>query len=193
MIEIYLGTILSFGFNFNPRGWQFCYGQLVPISQNSALFSLLGTTFGGNGTTTFGLPDLRGRSLVGQGQGPGLSSIVMGEISGVENTTLLSTNMPMHAHPLVAGQATISVAINAISDKSISNDPDNGNNSFAAAGNTPNIYSEPGGTVNAVGGVTATIGGSTGIAGGSQPFSIRNPYLGINYCIAMEGIFPSRN
>ncbi|MBF4465044.1 phage tail protein [Flavobacterium sp. LC2016-12] len=193
MNETYLGTILAFGFSFTPRGFQPCLGQLMSISQNSALFSLLGTTFGGDGQSTFGLPDLRGRTLIGQGQGIGLSTIVPGEMSGTENTSLLITNMPAHTHALVPGQATITTVLNAISGTTITNDPDSGNNSFGASGNTPNIYSEPGGTSNGVGGITSAIGGTTGIAGGSQPFSIRNPYLGINYCIAVSGIFPSRN
>jgi microcystin-dependent protein len=191
-METFLGTILAFGFNFAPRGWQLCNGQLLSIAQNSALFSLLGTTYGGNGQTTFALPDLRGRSLVGMGQGPGLTPIVQGEVSGLENTTLLITNVPMHAHPLVAGQAIVTTVVNALADGPIGNDPDNGNNSFAASGNTPSIYSESG-TPTKIGGITTTISGTTGIAGGSQPFPIRNPYLGINYSIALEGIFPSRN
>lgn len=192
-MDAFLGTILAFGFNFNPRGWAFCSGQLLGISQNSALFSLLGTTYGGNGVSTFALPDLRGRSLVGMGQGPGLTNVVQGEIAGNESITLTANNMPIHGHPLAAANSPITVAVNAISLKPISNDPDSGNNNFAAGGNTPNIYSEAGGTNNAVGGVTATISGATGVAGGSQPFGLRNPYLGINYCIALEGIFPSRN
>lgn len=192
-METFLGTILAFGFNFAPRGWQLCYGQLLSISQNSALFSLLGTTYGGDGQTTFALPDLRGRSLVGMGEGPGLGNITQGQRSGVENTTLLITNMPMHAHTLVAGQANVVTLANALSGGTITNETDGGNNSFAAAGDVPNIYSEPGGTANKIGGITSTISGTTGIAGGNQPFNIRNPYLGINYSIAVEGIFPSRN
>ncbi|MEZ0184440.1 MULTISPECIES: phage tail protein [Flavobacterium] len=192
-MEPLLGTILAFGFNFNPRGWMFCWGQLLPITQNSALFALLGTTYGGDGKVTFGLPDLRGRSLVGMGQGPGLTNISWGEVAGVENTTLTINNMPTHAHPLASPQAVVNTLVNAISDKPISNDPDSGNNSFAAGGNTPNIYSEAGGTANKVGGITSTISGTTGITGGNQSFSLRNPYLGINYCIAIEGVFPSRN
>ncbi|MDW8850806.1 tail fiber protein [Flavobacterium sp. MMLR14_040] len=191
-METFLGTILAFGFNFAPRGWQLCSGQLLSIAQNNALFALLGTTYGGNGQTTFALPDLRGRSLVGMGQGPGLTNITQGEISGTESTTLLITNMPMHAHALVAGQALVNTVANALADGTIGNDPDNGNNSFAAGGNTPSIYSESG-TATKIGGITTTISGTTGIAGGSQPFGIRNPYLGINYSIAIEGIFPSRN
>jgi microcystin-dependent protein len=192
-METFLGTILAFGFNFAPRGWQLCYGQTLSIAQNTALFSLLGTTYGGNGQTTFALPDLRGRSLVGMGQGPGLTNIIQGEIAGVENTSLLITNMPMHAHALVAGQAIVTTVANALSGGTITNETDTGNNSFAASGDVPTIYSEPGGTINKIGGITTTISGTTGIAGGSQPFGIRNPYLGINYSIALEGIFPSRN
>lgn len=192
-MEQYLGTILAFGFNFAPRGWALCWGQTLGIAQNTALFSLLGTTYGGNGQTTFALPDLRGRSLVGMGQGLGLTNVVQGEIAGNENITLTINNVPMHGHPLASPAAVITTLVNAISDKSISNDPDGGNNSFAAGGNTPNIYSEPGGTANKVGGITSTIAGTTGIAGGNQPFGIRNPYLGINYSIALEGIFPTRN
>jgi microcystin-dependent protein len=192
-METFLGTILAFGFNFAPRGWLLCYGQLLSIAQNSALFALLGTTYGGDGVTTFALPDLRGRSLVGQGQGPGLSTINIGQISGTENTSLLITNMPSHTHALVAGQANVSTVANALSGGTITNETDSGNNSFAAGNAVPNIYSEPGGTNNLIGGIASTISGITGVAGGNQPFSIRNPYLGINYSIATEGIFPSRN
>ena len=192
-METFLGTILAFGFNFAPRGWLLCYGQLLSIAQNSALFSLLGTTYGGDGVNTFALPDLRGRSLVGQGQGPGLSTINIGQISGTENTSLLITNMPSHTHALVAGQANVSTVANALSGGTITNETDSGNNSFAAGSAVPNIYSEPGGTNNLIGGIASTISGITGVAGGNQPFSIRNPYLGINYSIATEGIFPSRN
>ncbi|MFB3387665.1 phage tail protein [Flavobacterium sp. LAR06] len=193
MNETYLGTILAFGFSFTPRGFQPCSGQLMSISQNSALFSLLGTTFGGDGQNTFALPDLRGRTLIGQGTGNGLSPVVPGQMSGTENTSLLITNMPSHTHALVAGQANVSTVANALSGGTITNETDSGNNSFAAGNAVPNIYSEPGGTNNLIGGIASTISGITGVAGGNQPFSIRNPYLGINYSIATEGIFPSRN
>ena len=138
-METFLGTILSFGFNFAPRGWLLCYGQLLSISQNSALFSLLGTTFGGDGVNTFALPDLRGRSLVGQGQGIGLTNIEMGQISGTENTSLLITNMPGHTHALANGQAIVTTVASSISGGTITNESDNGNNSFATAGDVPNI------------------------------------------------------
>src|SRR5215212_11299169 len=98
MSEPFLGQIMMFAGNFAPRGWAFCSGQILPIAQNTALFSILGTTFGGNGQTTFALPDLRGRAPVGPGQGPGLSNIDLGQPSGTENVTLISSQMPIHNH-----------------------------------------------------------------------------------------------
>ncbi|KRD08899.1 hypothetical protein ASE21_13680 [Flavobacterium sp. Root901] len=197
MNEVFLGSIMAFGFTFNPRGWQTCSGQFISISQNSALFALLGTTYGGNGQTTFALPDLRGRSMVGVGNGPGLTPIVYGQVGGTENMTLTLNNMPMHNHQLLPGTGAgqVNVATNALAATggAITNDTDGGANSFAAGGSTPNIYSEPGTGTAKIGGITTAISGSTGIAGASQAFSIRDPYLGINLCIAMEGIFPSRN
>lgn len=193
-MEEYLGQIQAFAFNFAPKGWAFCDGQLLPISQNTALFSLLGTTFGGNGTQTFALPDLRGRTIVHPGTGPGLSTIVAGEVSGIENTTLLITNLPMHNHMLVPGQANVRTVINTTENGSATNESDNGNNSLGTGGNYPNVYSEPPlGTTNSLGGVITSISGSTALAGGSQPFNIRNPYLGIYTSIALTGIYPSRN
>src|SRR5450631_2987711 len=105
MSEPFLGEIRMFGFNFNPQGWAQCNGQLMAISQNTALFSLLGTNFGGNGQTTFGLPDLRGRVPVHAGQGPGLSPYNIGEQTGTENVTLLSSQMPSHSHGVSANLA----------------------------------------------------------------------------------------
>jgi len=188
-----LGTVKAFAFNFSPRGWMFCDGTLLSISQNTALFSLIGTTFGGDGINTFGLPDLRGRTVVHPGTGPGLSPIVYGEVGGNENVSLTQGNLPVHSHALVAGQAICSTVINALSGGTITNDCDNGNNSFANGGATPSIYSEPGGTASTVGGITSTVSGTTAVAGGSQPFSIRNPYVGIYMSIAIEGVFPQRN
>src|SRR4051812_17662172 len=102
MENAYLGCIFHFAGNFAPRGYMLCQGQLLSISQNTALFSILGTTYGGDGQVTFGLPDLRGRMPIGQGQGPGLSQIVIGELSGVENVTLTTNNLPAHNHTLTA-------------------------------------------------------------------------------------------
>jgi microcystin-dependent protein len=196
-MEEYLGTVKAFAFNFAPRGWAFCQGQLISISQNTALFSLLGTTYGGNGQSTFALPDLRGRTIVHPGTGPGLSPVELGEVSGTENVTLTLNNLPAHVHPLVAGtgagQVSVSTVINALNGGTISNECDNGGNSFSTGGATANMYSEPGGTPSAIGGITTTISGSTSPVGNNQAFAIRNPYLGINMCICMEGVFPSRN
>jgi microcystin-dependent protein len=196
-MEEYLGVVKAFAFNFAPRGWALCQGQIISIAQNTALFSLLGTTYGGNGQTTFALPDLRGRTIVHPGTGPGLSPVVLGEAGGTENVTLTLNNLPAHTHTLVAGtaagQVSVSTVINALNGGTISNESDNGGNSFSSGGATANMYSEPGGTPSAIGGITTTISGSTGLAGNNQAFGIRNPYLGINMCICMEGIFPSRN
>ncbi|WP_236940361.1 phage tail protein [Flavobacterium anhuiense] len=196
MMEVYLGTILSFAFNYPPAGWAACNGQTMSISQNSALFALLGTTYGGNGVSTFGLPDLRGRSPIHFGQGPGLSPVVIGESAGTENTTLTTANMPAHVHALTGGTATVAITATTITGGTITNETDNGNNSFASSGSTPNIYSEPGGSgTDKIGGLTgtATLGGTTAITGSTIPFSIRDPYLAVNMCIALNGIFPSRN
>jgi microcystin-dependent protein len=167
-----LGEIRIFGGNFAPKGWAFCNGQLLNISQNSALFSLLGTTYGGDGRVTFALPDLRGRAPIGFGQGPGLSSYALGEQGGTEAVTLLVTEMPTHNHALGANSAngTSTVAQNNVPATSASRD---------------NQYSP---TVNATMSPTAI-----GPAGGNEPHENRQPYLAMNYIIALEGIYPSRN
>jgi len=172
-----LGCIFMFAGNFAPRGYALCAGQILPIAQNTALFSLLGTTYGGNGQTTFALPDLRGRSPIGQGQGPGLSNIDLGEVAGAENTTLTNVNMPMHNHPLLGDPGDASVGTPGGNTLA--------NSGSAQSGGLP-IYSSNAPT-------TPLNGQSIGSAGGNQPFPIRSPYLGINYIIAVEGIFPSRN
>jgi microcystin-dependent protein len=159
-----------FGCNFAPRNWAFCNGQLMAIAQNTALFSLLGTTYGGNGQTTFALPDLRGRVPIHFGQGPGLSSYALGQTGGVESVTLIQQQIPQHNHSLACS----------------SDDPNAGSpkNNFPAAVSTP-IYST---TSNA-----SMASNAIGIAGGSQPHENRPPLLTINYCICVAGIFPSRN
>jgi microcystin-dependent protein len=173
-----LAVITMFAGNFAPRGWALCAGQLLSISQNQALFSLLGTTFGGNGITSFGLPDLQGRTPIHAGQGPGLSPFVLGQLGGAEFTTLLASNLPVHNHT-----ATFNFAV---SNQAANSDEPGG--SAAANGATPAYLS--GGVVSGqLGGVSASVGNT----GGSQPISLRQPYLGINFIIALEGIFPSRN
>lgn len=203
MSDPYLGEIRMVGFNFAPSGWAFCAGQLMSIAQNTALFALLGTIYGGNGTQTFQLPDLRGRVPVGMGQGPGLSNINQGEMAGTENTTLTISNMPQHTHT-----ATASGGITATGTASIP-----ATTSTTGEGGTPgpttvlgpaslsgrdvNLYSTATPTTTlapfniSVQGGTPSIQNS--VTGGSLPFSLRNPYLGTNFIIALQGIYPSRS
>ena len=169
MSEPFLGEIYLVAFNFSPRGYAFCAGQILPIAQNTALFSLLGTTYGGNGTTTFALPDLRGRVPVGRGQGPGLSNVNLGEVGGSENQTLTQNQMPAHGHQAAATQAAGTTT--------------RPSGKVPAAGAA--VYGDDGGVTMAPGFIKNT--------GGSQPFATRPPYLGLNYVIAIEGIYPSRN
>ncbi len=172
-MEPFIGMIILFPYNFAPRGWAFCQGQLLPIAQYTALFSLLGTTYGGDGRVTFGLPDLRGRVPISQGTGPGLSPNSLGQVGGQENVTLLQTQIPAHSHTLNAS----SVAGNQSSPT--------GN----VLGNTGNFDTEyyngaPSTTMHSE---------SIGASGGNQPHNNLPPFLVLNYCIALEGIFPSRN
>src|ERR1035441_2044064 len=173
MANQYLGEIRMVGFNFAPLGWALCNGQLLNISQNTALFSLIGTFYGGNGTSTFGLPNLQGRVPVHQGSN-GFASYVLGQLSGTENVTLLSNNMPIHNHLVncnSAGgnQATPGGGLLAVESTGPSSDY-----TTAAADSTMNP-------------------GMIGNAGGNVPISIVQPYLCVNFIIALTGIFPSRN
>ncbi|WP_317173241.1 phage tail protein [Hymenobacter duratus] len=174
---VYIGEIIMFAGNFPPRGYAFCDGQILAIAQNTALFSLLGTTYGGNGQTTFALPDLRGRFPMHAGQGPGLSPHNLGERAGVENVTLTINQMPLHNHTMGGAAATTS--------------PGNTNNPSGAL-----LANDGAGGAQYATGVSsnATLaGGSTNAAGGSQPHDNMPPYQCINFCIALEGIYPSRN
>lgn len=164
-MEPFLGQIMLVGFNFVPRGWASCSGQLLSIAQNSALFSLLGTQYGGNGQTTFALPDLRGRTPVHQGNGPGLSNYTPGDAGGTESVTLTTNNLPPHAHSL---------------------------NGPAAEQTTDRPSGKVAPAVGGAYGVPSEIPGTTGVAGNGQPVENRSPYLVMNYVIALEGIFPSR-
>lgn len=179
--EPILGVIFMFAGNFAPRGYQLCNGQTLPISQYSALFSILGTTYGGNGVSTFQLPNLQGRCPVGVGTGAGLSTIVLGEVAGSQSTVLTISNMPVHNH-------TATVTVNCSNDGRPSTDNPSG--AVLDSGGGTNIFAAaPDGTKMNAGAATAVVAN----AGGSQPFSILNPYLGITFIIAMTGIFPSRN
>jgi len=168
----FLGQIQAFGFNFAPRGWAQCNGQLLPISQYNALFSLLGTIYGGDGRTTFALPDFRGRSEVGMGNGPGLSDIRQGQKGGQESATLAVANLPSHNH-------SVAIAVNTAAGSEATPTGD--------LASIPNGYAEDPTSGAHLGGVTQSN------VGGGQSFSIRSPFLGIEVCIALEGVYPSRN
>ena len=188
MSSPFIGQIQIFGFNFPPRGWALCDGQLLAISSNTALFSLLGTTFGGDGRTTFALPDLRGRSAVHVGSGPGLSTITWGQRSGAENVTLTVPTMPSHNHlATVSGLAT--------SVKASSDDADGTSPAGALLGTTGEDVYSSGAADSTLNPASAETQGTVAVQnnGGNQPFSIRNPYLGIYHSIALQGIFPSRS
>ncbi len=192
-MDPFIGQIQPFGFNFAPRSWAKCDGQLIAISSNTALFSLLGTTFGGDGRTTFALPDLRGRSIVHIGHGPGLSTIAWGERGGRESVTLNQMNMASHAHSLVNGVADVTSVIQTLDTGTAINETGASENKLASDGTQLDIYMESDGTAAGTLEVTSQISGTTSLAGGSQPFEIRDPFLGINVCIALFGIYPSRS
>jgi microcystin-dependent protein len=195
MSSFYIGQIFQGGWNFAPRFSALCNGQLIAISQNTALFSLLGTQYGGNGQTTFALPNLQGRSMVHWGQGPGLSNIQIGQSAGLENVTILSTQMPAHNH--TASFASTS-SLNAATTKATAQTPAAGSVLARSTDNAgtaiPFIYA-PSGTAAgaALGGLNVAGTVTVNPAGGSQPLPIRNPYLGITHVIAVQGIFPSRS
>lgn len=176
----FLGQITVFPYTFAPNGWADCAGQLLPISQYSALFSLLGTQFGGNGTSNFALPDLQGRIPVGQGQLLGGGLYVMGETSGVENVTVLQTSMASHTHSLSAATADGS-----------SNNP---NGLILAKPQVGGGRGNPDqGKIYNPGNVdTSLLPTSIGTAGGSQPHNNIQPSLVLRYCIALQGVFPAR-
>lgn len=191
MSEPFLGEIRAVGFNFAPRGWLPCQGQLLSIAQNSALFSLLGTTFGGDGIQTFALPDYRGRGAVGIGNGPGLTPVVQGQVAGNENVSIGVSQMPAHTHT-----ATSTVSISVPAHTGTATQPAATGNVLSTVtaedGRTAlNTYHEtPSDTTLAAFNATPTV--TVGATGGSLPVPIRNPFLGTNYIIATEGIFPSR-
>jgi microcystin-dependent protein len=172
MSEPFVGEIRMFAGNFAPRGWALCDGQLLAISQNDALFSLLGTIYGGDGRTTFGLPDLRGRVPIHQGTGPGLSNRRIGQKSGQENVTVTTSQLPAHGHPLSASTAIAS-----------STDP-SGN--LPANGGSSNIYGSdaPFQSLNAQ---------AVTNAGGNQPHNNVMPFQCVNFIVALVGIYPSRS
>ncbi|WP_020602394.1 phage tail protein [Spirosoma spitsbergense] len=180
----YIGEIGIAGFNFAPRSWALCNGQLLSIAQNTALFSLLGTQYGGNGQTTFGLPNLQGCVAIHKGQGPGLSDYVMGQTGGSQTATLQVTNMPAHTHNGQSGQ-TPSLAQPATSQAGTSNSPDN---TVPAATSASRMMYTPAGNAS-----MAPYTPTLQPAGGGQPINIMQAGLVLTYCICTQGVFPSRN
>lgn len=179
--EPFIGEIKILGFNFAPLGYQTCQGQLMSIAQNTALFALIGTYYGGDGQTTFALPDLQGRAPLGQGQGVGLPSYLIGEEAGSTSASILTANLPAHVHPGTG----ISLSIPVSTGGSDTASPegaflcDRGVEVYSSIATAGKNYGAP------------TVSGNTGITGSSNPLDIMNPYLTINYSIATEGIFPS--
>jgi microcystin-dependent protein len=176
MADPFVAEIRIFPFNFAPKGWAFCDGQLLPISQNTALFSLLGTTYGGDGKSTFGLPDLQGRGPMHPGQGPGLSLHDLGEEGGSDTVTLLQSEIPVHAHQVGRSLNAGGDALTPV------------NNIWAQAPSgrgTLAIYHEapPTGKMNPT---------AIGLTGADLPHNNMQPYLTLNFCIALQGIFPPR-
>lgn len=181
MSDYFLGEIKMFGGNFAPRGFVFCNGQLLSIAQNNALFALLGTTYGGDGVSTFAAPDQRSRVPIHAGTGPGLSPYVQGQKAGTESVTVLTTQMPAHAHALVANRvlATIDVP-NATAMPGKARTVTNSSVLYATAGTAPITF-------------VAMLPQAVGVSGGSQPHSNLMPTLAVSFIIAVQGIFPSRN
>ncbi len=171
MTSPFIGEIIIFAGNFAPRGYALCNGQILSLAQNTALFAILGTTYGGDGETTFALPNLQSRVPIHFGTGPGLSPYVLGQASGVENVTLSQPQMPQHSHNIAASDGAASATRPA--------------GSVPAKTSESAYASSPDGTLMSASMVSA--------AGGSQPHSNIQPYLALNFCIALTGIFPSRN
>ena len=174
MSDQFVAEIRIFPFNFAPRGWAFCNGQLLPISQNTALFSLLGTTYGGDGKSTFALPDLQGNAPMHPGQGPGLSLHDLGETGGTETVSLLNSEIPVHAHTVRAASPQDHGNLQVGSPTRV----------FAASG-SGQAYTAPASLVPKAAEAIAPVGGG-------QPHNNMMPYLTLNFCIALQGIFPPR-
>jgi microcystin-dependent protein len=174
MSDQFLAEIRIFPFNFPPTGWAFCNGQLMPISQNTALFALLGTTYGGDGKSTFALPDMQGNAPMQPGQGQGLSLRDLGEMSGVESITLLQSEIPFHTH-----------TVNNMSDPGTLQQP--GPDRILARSTNANAYQ-----TNTSANLQMMAPQALALAGGGLPHNNMQPYLTLNFCIALQGVFPQR-
>ncbi len=190
----FIGQVTLFAGNFPPRAYAFCQGQLLPISQNTALFSILGTTYGGDGRTTFALPDLRGRCAIHPGRGPGLSTYILGERQGVERVNLNLLQLPSHNHNT---SNDIKATVNALATDATAQSPVT-NDSIAKTatdlGDAVNAYAPPGTTTN-VNLTAGAFGGAVTLnnSGGSQSHENRRPFIAINYIIALQGTYPARS
>ena len=191
MADPFLGMIILVPYNFAPLGWAFCNGQLMSISQNTALFALIGTTFGGNGIQTFGLPDLRSRVPIGAGQGPGLSNYDIGQMSGSERVTLTINELPTHTH--VVTLSNLAATANVKNGAGNRQTPVGNIPAIEAAGVTATYSNAAADAAMAAGAISVTGTPSVAPTGNNQPFTVVQPYLTLNYCIALQGIFPSRN
>lgn len=178
-MEGYIGEIRLFAGNFAPRGWMFCDGTIYSISTYEVLYTILGTTYGGNGQTTFGVPDLRGRIAVGTGQGAGLQNITLGQVGGTETVTMTTAQMPMHTHNAMA-----TIAFPSFSDSGNTGSP-----SGAILGGLQGAYSTQAGDTNIA---SATASGALSAVGSGIPIDILQPVLAANYIICCEGIYPVR-
>jgi microcystin-dependent protein len=178
MDEPYLGEIRTIAIPYAPKGWLFCNGQTLPINQNQALFSLLGTTYGGNGTTTFNLPNLQSRVPVGVGQAPGLSPYTLGQMGGAESVALTQAQLPQHTHPFTGTLKTGGEA-----------------DEVAVTGNYPatgSLQQYSNGPKNAIMGTNTSVSGTTTNQGSGAPHENRQPFIGMYYVIAVQGLYPSR-
>ena len=186
IIDPTIGEITMFGGNFAPRSWAFCNGQLLAITSYDALFSIIGTIYGGDGRTTFALPNLQGRAPRHFGTGPGLSPVAIGSAGGRENVVLSTQNMPSHSHP-----HTHSATVHA--EARLADESTPGDNIFSLTGS--NIYHDvdDGRQDILMHQNTVTLSTDSSNTGGNQSFGILNPYQAVNYIIALEGIYPSRS
>lgn len=181
-MEGYIGEVNMFAGNFAPKNWAFCQGQTINIASNTALFSILGVQYGGNGTSNFQLPNFSGRVAIGAGQGPGLSPYNIGQVGGSESTALTVNNLPPHTHII---QATANTkGAEAASTNNPSGAFWGGDENKPTYGTTADLT---------MAGDAVTIGGSLGVTGANVPFTNMQPYIGMNFVICMYGIFPSRN
>lgn len=183
MSTAYVGEVRCFGFNFAPSGWAACNGQILPIQQYSALFSLLGTAFGGNGTSNFGLPNLQGTVPMHWGAATGLTPTVLGETQGVQSVSLLTSEIPQHTHTATVAVATSTGLSQRVATPTAS--------TWLGGSSVPNAFYASAASSPSVN--TAFAPNAIGATGSSQPHENMQPYLTVNFCISLTGVFPTRN